>query len=145
MRPKNILVPVPPEGVLPGVLGLVSELQPAHVELMTVVAPRAWLDPHLLEVGDGLRDAEAATVVAVGHGRLRAAVEQLAGFNITEWVDEGYPAEAIVARARLSGADLIVMASHQRTGLPRQLIGSVTEAVLRRAPCPVLVVPPGEP
>ena len=38
--------------------------------------------------------------------------------------------------------DLIVMSSHGRTGLSRMLIGSVTDKVLRGAPCPLLVVPP---
>ena len=36
--------------------------------------------------------------------------------------------------------DLIVMASHGRSGLVRLVIGSVAEAVMRKAPCPVLVV-----
>ncbi|MEW6283426.1 MAG: universal stress protein, partial [Candidatus Eremiobacterota bacterium] len=38
------------------------------------------------------------------------------------------------------GVDLIVMASHGRTGPGRWLLGSVAEAVLREAPCPVLLV-----
>jgi nucleotide-binding universal stress UspA family protein len=37
-------------------------------------------------------------------------------------------------------ADLIVMGTHGRTGLPRLLMGSVAEKVLRKALCPVLVV-----
>ena len=39
------------------------------------------------------------------------------------------------------GADLIVMGTHGRTGLAHLLLGSVAEATLRRAPCPVLTVP----
>ena len=37
-------------------------------------------------------------------------------------------------------ADLIVMGTHGRTGLTRLLMGSVAEAVVRRAPCPVLTL-----
>ena len=37
-------------------------------------------------------------------------------------------------------ADLIVIGSHRRRGIQRALLGSVAEAVLRHAPCPVLVV-----
>jgi universal stress protein A len=37
-------------------------------------------------------------------------------------------------------ADLIVMGSHGRTGLSHVIIGSVAEAVVRHAYCPVLVV-----
>ena len=42
-------------------------------------------------------------------------------------------------------ADLIVMGTHGRRGFKRLLLGSVTEAVLREAPCPVLTVPPHAP
>lgn len=42
--------------------------------------------------------------------------------------------------ARRIGADLIVMATHARRGVSRWLLGSVAEAVLRVAPCPVLLV-----
>jgi nucleotide-binding universal stress UspA family protein len=49
---------------------------------------------------------------------------------------------AILERARALPADLIVMGSHGRSGVPRLLLGSVTEHVLRAAGCPVLVVPP---
>jgi nucleotide-binding universal stress UspA family protein len=52
----------------------------------------------------------------------------------------GAPAEEIVAFAVKNKIDLVVMASHGRTGLSRLLMGSVAEAVMRRAPCPVLVV-----
>jgi universal stress protein A len=42
--------------------------------------------------------------------------------------------------AEEEGCDLIVMGTHGRTGLSRVLMGSVAEAVLRQAPCPVLTV-----
>jgi len=49
---------------------------------------------------------------------------------------------AILERACVLPADLIVMGSHGRSGVQRLLLGSVTEHVLRGAACPVLVVPP---
>lgn len=55
-------------------------------------------------------------------------------------VQVGRPEDRICTRAEEEGADLIVMGSHGRTGLSRVLLGSVTEGVIRRAPCPVLVV-----
>ena len=57
----------------------------------------------------------------------------------------GDPAAEIVELARGAYADLIVMASHGRTGLRRLLMGSVAEAVVRRAPCSVLTFKPHEP
>jgi nucleotide-binding universal stress UspA family protein len=53
---------------------------------------------------------------------------------------EGNPAEEIIRAIQKSGAELIVMATHGRTGLHRLLMGSVAEQVMRKSPCPVLVV-----
>jgi nucleotide-binding universal stress UspA family protein len=50
------------------------------------------------------------------------------------------PAAAIARTAEESRSDLIVMGTHGRRGLGRFLQGSVAERVMRRAPCPVLVV-----
>ncbi len=59
-------------------------------------------------------------------------------------VDTGRAHAAIVARATTEPTDLIVLGTHGRSGVNRLLLGSVTEKVLRTAPCPVLTVPPGE-
>lgn len=48
-------------------------------------------------------------------------------------------AHAILGAA---GEDLIVMATHARTGINRAFLGSVADAVVRSAPGPVLVIPP---
>ena len=52
----------------------------------------------------------------------------------------GAPADAIVRVAQERHVDLIVMATHGRTGLQHVLLGSVAEKVVRLAPCPVLTV-----
>ncbi len=52
----------------------------------------------------------------------------------------GVPGSEIVWCAEEEGVDLIVIGSHGRTGLMRMLLGSVAEAVVRRAKCPVLTV-----
>jgi nucleotide-binding universal stress UspA family protein len=53
---------------------------------------------------------------------------------------EGDPATVIAETAAETGADLVVMGTHGRTGLTRFVMGSVAEDVLRKAPCPVLTV-----
>jgi nucleotide-binding universal stress UspA family protein len=50
----------------------------------------------------------------------------------------GNPADEIVRQADQTGCDLIVMGTHGRTGLRRLLMGSVAEAVVRQAHCPVV-------
>lgn len=57
----------------------------------------------------------------------------------------GLPAREIVAYAQRHGAWLIVLGTHGRTGVSRMLLGSVAEAVVRRARCPVLTVPASGP
>jgi nucleotide-binding universal stress UspA family protein len=57
-------------------------------------------------------------------------------------VEIGSPAANIVAEADKEGSDLIVIATHGRTGLAHILLGSVTEHVVRNANCPVFSVPP---
>ena len=52
----------------------------------------------------------------------------------------GDPATEIVRLAKEEDADLIVMSTHGRTGLRRMLMGSVAEAVVRRAECPVFTL-----
>lgn len=53
---------------------------------------------------------------------------------------EGDPAAEIVRAANELPSELIVMGTHGRTGLSRLLMGSVAEQVMRKAPCPVLIV-----
>jgi nucleotide-binding universal stress UspA family protein len=69
------------------------------------------------------------------------AAELGPGLAIKTEVASGIPARRIVSYAQQHGIDLIVMGTHGRTGLSRALLGSVTEAVVRRAPCRVLTVP----
>ena len=56
-------------------------------------------------------------------------------------VEPGQPYANIVYLAENEGVDLIVTSSHGRSGLSRVLMGSVAEEIIRKAPCPVLVVP----
>lgn len=56
-------------------------------------------------------------------------------------VSSGLPARQIAAYAPRAGIDVIVMGRHGRSGVSHALIGSVAEAVVRRAPCWVLTVP----
>lgn len=57
----------------------------------------------------------------------------------------GVPYQIIREQATELNADLIVMSTHGRTGVSHLLIGSVTEKVVRSAPCPVLTIRMQEP
>lgn len=70
--------------------------------------------------------------------------EQIAGIVADYVIYEGFPEECILDYAKRQDADIIIMGSHGRRGLKRMILGSVAEHVVRRAPCPVLVVKENE-
>ena len=77
--------------------------------------------------------------------RLRAFADENVGDVAADLeVRVGQPAEEIVAAARDSKCDSIVLSTRGLTGLDRYLIGSVAHRVAQLAPCPVVLVPPGK-
>ncbi len=77
-----------------------------------------------------------------GKGILAQAAKDAPGVAVVhQFLREGAPGAEVCASAREWGADLIVIGTHGRGGLSRLLMGSTAEAVVRHAPCPVLVVP----
>ena len=53
--------------------------------------------------------------------------------------------DEILAQVAATQADLLVVGSHGRSGFQRLFLGSITEKLVRKAPCPTLVVPPRAP
>lgn len=109
----------------------------ASVTILHVVEPASYgLDFTLVHAGDAQR------TVAALKKRLDEFAALFAGQGIgaAAWLRSGLPGEAIVNAARDAGADLIVMGTHGRRGFSHLVSGSVAEAVLRQAPCPVLTV-----
>ena len=89
-------------------------------------------------VDDGPAD-EKIDAIAERLGRLTSAASDVdCGAH---WlVEVGHPADRLVAVAANTNASMIVVGSH---GSRSSLLGSVSADVSRRAPCPVVVVPPG--
>ncbi len=64
--------------------------------------------------------------------------------EVTRLVELGVPSQKILETAATEKVDMIVMATHGRTGVGHLIMGSVAERVVRMAPCPVLTIrPPG--
>lgn len=102
------------------------------IEIINVVQPSyVWDVPSLVE---GMRQTSSEHVQAVAN-RLRSS-----GFAVTTRVLFGDPRAVIVDQAAEMGADLVVVGSHGSTGLGLFLLGSVSKAVLRYAPCSVEIV-----
>jgi len=77
-----------------------------------------------------------------GEAALTQAAQALrtAGFQVATAMEDGNPKSVIVDFAAKWPADLIFMGSHGRKALDRFLLGSVSEAVVRHAPCSVQIV-----
>lgn len=75
------------------------------------------------------------TTPAASEGRVRVTYGQIESVS---------PAHAIIEQAKADDIDLIVMGTHGRRGFDRLLSGSVSEEVVRQAPCPVFTVLAGE-
>ncbi|MBT6178585.1 MAG: universal stress protein [Deltaproteobacteria bacterium] len=81
--------------------------------------------------------------VELAHAFMRSLVapdEQKPGINIVTKVLRGKPADSIIELAQEVRAELIVAGTHGRDGIERLMLGSVAEALVRGAPCSVLVV-----
>ena len=84
-------------------------------------------------------DAGARTTVA-GDAEWFLHPHRAAGVKVSFSQAVGDAAARILSAAAAWPADLIVMGTHGRGGLERWILGSVAQAVLRNAPCPVLTV-----
>ena len=142
--PKKILAPVDFDESAEEALLLASEIRrvlPVRMELVHVVVPPAPL-------AYGAEAAVALPVFDEKAARKEAQVQldamtarhpSLAGKT---HVAAGQPAAEIRRKALETGADLILIPTHGRSGLPRLLMGSVAEQTVRYAPCGVLTFSP---
>ncbi len=115
------------ELIFVGVLDLTAGMYDVYSEAFSPIDLRAQLEKFL----------EAALERAT----LRAQAEGVQALRVLK---VGIPHEELASLAASEGADLLVMTTHGRKGLTHLLLGSVTEKVIRTAPCQVLVVRPRE-
>jgi nucleotide-binding universal stress UspA family protein len=113
----------------------------ARVTLLHVLSPGVVTLP---EASYAPTEEERAARDGAARAQLRALAFRRvrAGVHVGCDVVEGAAVEGIGEYAREHAVDVIVMGTHGRRGLSHLLLGSVAEALLRAAPCPVLTVGP---
>lgn len=133
---RRILVPVDgstlQRAVVPHALAF-AKLFDARVVLLRVLSPVLEKEPP--------RSVDDEEIENARHELREAAFKfSAAGVACLTLLEEGEAAPMILSVACEHDIDLIVMATHGRTGLAHVLLGSVAEKVVRKAPCPVLTI-----
>ena len=124
---KSVIEHIPVKGTVVRVLHVVEPIWYAGTESLEAI--EHWDAVHAAAVKG------AKELVARAEQALREA-----GFEVSTLVAEGDPREMIVDQAVKQKADQIVLGSHGRRGWRRMVLGSVSEAVARYAPCSVQIV-----
>ena len=104
-----------------------------NLSVPTIGIPDVGPVPHAAAIDGLVREGEGMLQNVVARSRARATFG-----NVILRI--GDPRDAIVEVAKEVHADLIVIGTHGRHGVARALLGSVAEAVVRAAPCPVMTV-----
>jgi nucleotide-binding universal stress UspA family protein len=120
-------------------VGLVNMVEPA------VVGSGVGLDPILgmSNPSTGIDDLEMMDIQkSESENVVERTIKQFGtDMTVTHFTEYGSTAEGIIDCSKEFEADLIVIGTHNRTGLDRLLMGSVAEHVVRHSTVPVLVVP----
>ncbi len=151
---SKILVPLDNSELAEQALAHVISNALAHdaaVQLLQVVDPADMTSPllrHTLELLQNVGEPDRSVTLEAWESSAREYLEAVAVRLRDEGVREvdvevvrGNPFELIAERAEAAGADLIVIASHGRSGFGRAVTGSVADHVMRETPnAAVLVV-----
>jgi nucleotide-binding universal stress UspA family protein len=145
---ESVLVPLDgsefAEYALEAGLEVLGDRKP-HIHLLRVVEVVSWyggpysgmdyygLDPYI----DVSRDAATKYLNTVSE-RLEDR-----GYRVSSEVRVGLVADQVEAVAESREVDLMIMATHGRTGVGRLIFGSVAERTLRQSPVPLMLVHPG--
>jgi len=113
------------------------------VYLVTVIEiHHSIYDVYADEIALDFQESKIASLVNQRLDETEEKAKELGIKDIVKITRFGSPYQEILNVAKEKDVDLIVMGTHGRSGIAHFLIGSVTEKVIRTAPCPVLVVRP---
>ena len=140
MKLRKILLPTDFTSHSEGAVGYAAGLARsfgASLLLLHVIEPFTYSVSDTVQVTD-----HYAALRTIAEPMMKNMVDALGkkGFKAKGLIVKGTPYLEIVKKARKEGADIIVLATHGRSGLHRLFIGSVAERVVRLAHCPVLTV-----
>ena len=144
-HPRKILVPTDfsedSDAAFRTALNIAVNYQ-ARIFLLHVISKQSLADYCL---DQNIVDRVLNESIVFSNGKLQEAIDknQQSGngnIKVIPDVRKGQPSEEILKEASERKVDLIVIASHGKTGLQKYFIGSVTEKVMKEAKCPVLLI-----
>jgi nucleotide-binding universal stress UspA family protein len=141
---KTILAPVDFSSATDAVVAEASSLARAvngKIVLLTVIQPPAAVAdyaPLLQDIAEITAAGEKAAAAKLSKLQERLQAESVSSEHVQV---VGAPVHHIISEAERVDADYIVMGSHGHTALYELLVGSTTHGVLKRAMCPVVIVP----
>lgn len=116
---------------------------PDHVTVLTVLTEVPGDDAGGIEgsvFSPGEQEKQWRAEVAEANDELARTAQVLTGARVDQRIEVGDVARTICEVAGALRVDAIIVGSHARGGLERLFLGSVSEHVVRHAPCPVLVM-----
>jgi nucleotide-binding universal stress UspA family protein len=137
--PRRVLLPTDLSGHSARALPLAAALAAALAHPQTPMLFPLFVSPSDLDTGPAVF---VTSQVEQAEAELDAFLASIPADTLQGTVRVGSPAHVILEVAREWDADLVVLGTHGRRGLPRVFLGSVAETVLRKAPCSALVIPP---
>jgi nucleotide-binding universal stress UspA family protein len=145
--PRCVLVPLPPLAVDPARVGelalplarTVAQRTGAPLTLLSVVELEPPFNP-LTRMATPAAPGVGVSPVAEAEAQLARVAKAVPTCRVDTVVRTGSAAAEIRSMVAERAEPLLVLCSHTRTGLDRQLYGSITGELVRTATCPVLVV-----
>ena len=122
-----------------------AEVGLVNIVSQAIMTPMTGADPiiGMPSAGVGIDELELLEIQKKqSESIVEQTIKRLAGdIPVTHFTEYGSTSDGIISCSKEFKADLIVIGTHNRTGLDRLLMGSVAEHVVRHSPVPVLVVP----
>lgn len=134
MNAKKIIFPTDFSTTSDSALEEAASLARSRGDTLLIVHVQEPSDFYRGEFYYGLPEPDVESLIDMLHSISPKADEVRCEYRLLA----GDPAAEIVRLARKEEADMIVMGTHGRSGVLRLLMGSIAEAVIRSAPCPVL-------
>lgn len=138
--PRTILFPTDLSPASWLAFGLAADVASRYGASLLVLYVVETLGPENVTFGEVATELEPEGYRKRLLAELQANIPAAAGVPVEPILVEGDPAAEIVRVARERPCELIVMATHGRTGVRRLVLGSVAEHVVRTASCPVLTL-----